>query len=76
MATDAEADDVAPTEDDTSMEFAWNWGGGLKTALADRIGLRADLRYLNGDELPRTIAGCTGAWSFDVSAGEAAARAH
>jgi opacity protein-like surface antigen len=37
--------------DDTSTEFAWNWGGGVKSALSDRFALRADLRFFNGDEL-------------------------
>jgi opacity protein-like surface antigen len=37
--------------DDTSTKFAWNWGAGVKSALNDRIGLRADLRFFNADDL-------------------------
>lgn len=50
MNTDAEAEGTDLIEDDTRFGFAWNWGGGLKTALSDRIGLRADLRYFNARE--------------------------
>jgi len=50
MNTDAAAESTGLLSDDTSFGFAWNWGGGLKTALSDRIGLRADLRYFNARE--------------------------
>jgi opacity protein-like surface antigen len=49
----AEADlpgPIADTDDGTT-ELAWNWGGGLKTAMNENWGLRADLRYFNGDDL-------------------------
>lgn len=51
LSADASAEDLGLAEDDTSTEFAWNWGGGVKSALSDRFGLRADLRFFNGDEL-------------------------
>ena len=51
LSATAEAEDLGLAEDDTSKEFAWNWGGGAKTALSDRWGLRVDLRFFNGDEL-------------------------
>jgi opacity protein-like surface antigen len=51
LNANADAEDLGLTEDDTSSEFAWNWGGGIKSALSDRLGLRADLRFFNGDEL-------------------------
>lgn len=51
MTADANAEDLGLIDDDTSSEFAWNWGGGVKSALSDRVGLRADLRFFNGDEL-------------------------
>jgi opacity protein-like surface antigen len=51
LGADADAEDLGLAEDNTSTEFAWNWGGGAKTALSDRWGLRADLRFFNGDEL-------------------------
>lgn len=51
MGADANAEDLDLVEDDTSTEFAWNWGAGIKSALSDRFGLRADLRFFNGDEL-------------------------
>jgi opacity protein-like surface antigen len=37
--------------DDTTTNFAWNWGGGIKSALNERYGLRADLRYIPGHDL-------------------------
>jgi opacity protein-like surface antigen len=51
MSANADAEDLGLTEDDTSTEFAWNWGAGIKSALSDRFGVRADLRFFNGDEL-------------------------
>jgi opacity protein-like surface antigen len=51
LNANADAEDLGLAEDDTSTEFAWNWGGGVKSALSDRWGLRADLRFFNGDEL-------------------------
>lgn len=32
---------------DSTTGFAWNVGGGLKSALNDRFGLRGDIRYFN-----------------------------
>jgi opacity protein-like surface antigen len=51
LSADADAEDLGLLEDDTSTQFAWNWGGGVKSALTDRFGLRADLRFFNGDDL-------------------------
>lgn len=52
MNADAEAEGTGLIEDDTTLGFAWNWGGRVKTALSDRFGLRGDVRYFNGrDEL-------------------------
>jgi opacity protein-like surface antigen len=51
LGANADVEDTGIIDDDTSTEFAWNWGGGVKTAMSDRIGLRADLRFFNGDEL-------------------------
>jgi opacity protein-like surface antigen len=51
LSADADAEDLGLTEDDTSTQFAWNWGGGVKSALSDRFGLRADLRFFNADDL-------------------------
>jgi opacity protein-like surface antigen len=51
LSGDADIEDVGVIEDDTSTAFAWNWGAGVKTGLSDRIGLRADLRFFNGDDL-------------------------
>jgi opacity protein-like surface antigen len=63
LSANADAEDLGLTEDDTSTEFAWNWGGGVKSALSDRFGLRADLRFFNGDELApdhwRLVGGVT-----------------
>jgi opacity protein-like surface antigen len=62
MNTDAEAEGTDLIDDDTRFGFAWNWGAGLKTALSDRIGLRADLRYFNPREDLSPITGaCTAA---------------
>jgi opacity protein-like surface antigen len=44
-------EDLGLLDDETSTKFTWNWGGGLKSALTDRYGVRADLRYFTGDEL-------------------------
>jgi opacity protein-like surface antigen len=51
MGADTNVEDLNLTGDDTSTNFAWNWGGGIKSALSDRFGLRADLRFFNGDDL-------------------------
>jgi opacity protein-like surface antigen len=51
MGADTNAEDLGLATDDTSTNFAWNWGGGIKSALSDRFGLRADLRFFNGDDL-------------------------
>ena len=51
LGADTDAEGTGLINDDTSTEFAWNWGGGLKSAISDRFGLRADLRYFNGDDL-------------------------
>jgi opacity protein-like surface antigen len=51
LSANADAEDLGLTEDDTATEFAWNWGGGIKSALSDRFGLRADLRFFNGDDI-------------------------
>jgi opacity protein-like surface antigen len=37
--------------DDSNTKFAWNWGGGVKSAINDRFGWRADLRFFNADDL-------------------------
>ena len=51
LGADTEAEATGLIADDTDYQLAWNWGGGLKTALNERLGLRADLRYFNGDDL-------------------------
>lgn len=51
LGADTDAESTGLIADDTSTGFAWNWGGGVKSALSERFGLRADLRYVNGDEL-------------------------
>lgn len=51
MNVDAEAEGLGTIEDDTRTDFAWNWGAGLKTAMSERFGLRADLRYVNAGDL-------------------------
>lgn len=52
MFADAEVEDVVDAvDDDTDSALAWNWGAGIKSAMSDRFGLRADLRYFNADEL-------------------------
>ena len=45
------ASDTGLVEDDNDTAFAWNWGGGIKTAMNERFGLRADLRYFNASDL-------------------------
>ena len=51
LGADTEAEDTGLVADDTSYELAWNWGGGIKTALSERLGVRGDVRYFNGDDL-------------------------
>ena len=51
MGADNDIDDLFPDVDADTTAFAWNLGGGLKTALNDRIGLRADLRYFNARDV-------------------------
>ncbi len=43
--------DLFPDVDDRTNTFAWNVGAGLKTAINDRFGLRADLRHFNASDL-------------------------
>jgi hypothetical protein len=49
MNADAEAEGAGLIEDDTTVRFAWNWGG-------DRFGLRADVRCFSADELAGSVA--------------------
>jgi len=51
MNASTNVEELGLAGDDTSTNFAWNWGGGIKSALSDRFGLRADLRFFNGDDL-------------------------
>jgi opacity protein-like surface antigen len=51
LSGDADAENLTPlVTDDTSTVLAWNFGGGIKTAMNDRWGVRGDLRYFNGDD--------------------------
>lgn len=51
LSGDAEVERVTGlVDDDTSTVFAWNFGAGVKTAMSERWGLRADLRFFNGDD--------------------------
>lgn len=51
LSGNADVEDFATVvDDDTSTVFGWNFGGGIKTAMNERWGLRADLRYFNGDD--------------------------
>ena len=45
------SDELSPFEGDSTTTFADNWGGGLKSALNEHVGLRGDLRYINGSDL-------------------------
>jgi opacity protein-like surface antigen len=47
MNVDTDAEKTGLTNDGTSFGAAWNVGGGIKTALSNRIGLRGDIRYFN-----------------------------
>jgi opacity protein-like surface antigen len=51
LGANVDDEDTGLFADDSSTAFAWNWGGGIKTALSERFGFRGDLRYFNGDEL-------------------------
>jgi opacity protein-like surface antigen len=51
MGVETDIDELGLTDDNGATKFAWNWGGGLKSAISDRFGLRADVRYFNADEL-------------------------
>ena len=46
-----ETDPLLADLDDSSTNLAVNFGGGIKTALTDRVRLRGDLRYYTGDDL-------------------------
>jgi opacity protein-like surface antigen len=47
----ADVEDITPlVDDDTSNAFSWNLGGGVKAAMNERWGVRADLRFFNGDD--------------------------
>jgi opacity protein-like surface antigen len=43
--------EVFPDLDQRTTTFAWNIGAGVKTAVSDRFGLRADLRHFNASDL-------------------------
>jgi hypothetical protein len=45
------ANSLLPATDNSTTTFAFNWGGGIKAALNDRVGLRVDLRNFNAREL-------------------------
>ena len=51
MGSDPDIADELFPEDDRTTTFAYNWGGGLKSALNEHVGLRGDLRYINGSDL-------------------------
>ena len=51
MGSDPDIGDELFPEDDSTTTFAYNWGGGLKSALNEHVGLRGDLRYINGSDL-------------------------
>lgn len=51
MGTETDIDELGLADDNGATKFAWNWGGGLKSAISDRFGLRADIRYFNASEL-------------------------
>ena len=46
-----DGDEMFPEEGDSTTTFAYNWGGGLKSALNEHVGLRGDLRSINGSDL-------------------------
>lgn len=51
LSGNADIEAVTPVvDDDTSTVLAWNFGGGVKTAMNENWGLRADLRFFNGDD--------------------------
>jgi opacity protein-like surface antigen len=49
--TDFETDPIVADLDDSTTNLALNFGGGIKTALSDRVRVRGDLRYYTGDDL-------------------------
>lgn len=51
LGADADLEGTGIIDDDTTTDFAWNWGGGIKTAMNQNWGLRADLRFFNGEDL-------------------------
>jgi opacity protein-like surface antigen len=40
LGANVDDEDTGLFADDTSTAFAWNWGGGIKTALSERFGFR------------------------------------
>lgn len=53
--------------DDSSTDLALNFGGGVKTQIADRVKLRGDLRYYNGGDLAPDFWRITGGLTFTLS---------
>lgn len=45
------SDELFPDEGDSTTTVAYNWGGGLKIARNEHVGLRGDVRYINGSDL-------------------------
>jgi opacity protein-like surface antigen len=43
--------ELFPEVDGRTTTFAWNVGAGIKTAISERFGLRADLRHFNAADL-------------------------
>jgi hypothetical protein len=59
IGANADVEGIAPgLVDDTVTEFAWNWGGGIKTAMNRNWGLRGDPGILMGTIL-RPITGAS-----------------
>jgi opacity protein-like surface antigen len=64
----ADLDEVDPVLvdliDESNTNLALNFGGGIKTALSDRVQLRGDLRYYTGDDLAPSFWRATAGLGF------------
>ncbi|HSK08645.1 MAG TPA: outer membrane beta-barrel protein [Vicinamibacterales bacterium] len=64
---DLEGAPILEDLDDSTTKLAVNFGGGVKTALTERVQLRGDLRYYTGDDIAPSFWRATAGLGFLLS---------
>jgi opacity protein-like surface antigen len=62
----AELEPIPGVDDDVSNELAFNFGGGIKTDLTERMRFRGDLRFFNGSDLAPDFWRITAGLTFNL----------